>query len=331
MDFGGDFDKLENCLFVPYADQISLLTFEKPDCFIFHGGGNSYSEACQTKVKCIVCPFFGDQTQTANILSPDGVCVYDPKENFDFEKLFANARCPPVCQFDQTLAKMLSDDFSTFFKKGDLVFGHSRHRRKLQQQFPKIDLHLEKFTSFEKFANILDGDLPAIADVYNDETLQTFEDLEKRGLLQTDYGKRLSHVMGLKLKSSSNSKMDTFQLFDKRSKESNEEYHLVYWCLDILILTIFEWNGKIHFLLDDIEEMGVATKIELEFVLKHWDKFCQFVIFYKDGKRCNAPMNYFSNFLLKSNSTFLKKVYTDKPKIPCTQLVAYEQKRANAF
>lgn len=95
---------------------------------------------------------------------------------------------------------------------------------------------------------------------------------------------------------------------------------MVYWCLDILILTIFEWNGKIHFLLDDIEEMGVATKIELEFVLKHWDKFCQFVIFYKDGKRCNAPMNYFSNFLLKSNSTFLKKVYADKPKIPCTQL-----------
>lgn len=91
------FDGLDNVTFISFPNQAQLLLKEKPDCFIFHGGGNSYSEAIAAQVPCVVCPFFGDQHVTQKFFP----YTYDPYRAFtEKEKTILDmmkiATLPPV-------------------------------------------------------------------------------------------------------------------------------------------------------------------------------------------------------------------------------------------
>jgi hypothetical protein len=250
-------DLIGDGAFFKDGDLQDYMHLVRPVLLIFHGGGNTFSEAIAERVPVLVCPFFGDQFETAR----QAGSTYEPG-NGDMEMHMENAikRGPlPI-----TATTVVYDDFSAQFKNGDLVFGHRRHRDALQKSFPMHNLHLNHYASFASFANPHNGELPAIADVYNDETEQPTD--------TTEYGRRLT------------------QIRDEPRKYSHmpEEHRLVHYCIDIMMLTVKQWKNRIHFVLG--EEIGPATSIELNFVKENWDNLKDSIIFYNVcGQRIPAP------------------------------------------
>lgn len=263
----------KNCEFLFGAKQCDLTDiFDRfhPDLLIFHGGGNTYSEALAARVpRMLVCPFFGDQFETArqegNVYSGNLLEDVERVKEHNYSSLSATIK----------LNVPFKDRFPHFFRPGDLLFGHRRHRNALQKAFPHIDFHLDHYRPFAEFAHPELGELPAIADVYNDEL----------GLLQgplsgddTPYHKRLFDVAMFR------------NAIQHRVAHLPEEYRLVHYCVEIIELTIRKWNGRIHFVLGLEHEMGPATRIELDHIEKQWKDFSDAVIFYNvEGERVPAP------------------------------------------
>lgn len=261
-----------NVVFVDDCDQVAVLRDLKPHLFIFHGGGNSYSEALAHGIPCLVYPFFGDQFETARHCSE----LCDVSELVQYVRREKLARVPDKSGLP--LRVPFDDTFADYFESGDLVFGHSRHRNALQAQCPSVNLHLNHFCSF---AHICAGDeLPAVADVYNDEPLDSTIDESS----QPRYALRLNAFRFYK------------QQRDKKlSHVALHEHKLVHYCLLLAELTITMWSGRVHFLLDNEGEMGPATRIELDFVLgkvKSSAVWRSNVIFYRFGRRVPAPMDW---------------------------------------
>lgn len=259
-------DSCSHVHLVPYVDLQQLFGAFPPVAFIFHGGGNSYSEAVAHDVRCLlVCPFFGDQFETARVVGNQ----YEEGKLVDGIQYALRHPVPKP----NPIVDTQYEDFSDFFCQGDLVFGHSRHRRALQERFPSIDLHLEHFANFDTFACPQDGHLPAIADVYNDEQQQ-----QQQGEEHIPYYARLKEFRASR----------HFHLPSTGCEE--DEHCLVYYCLQLLMLTVEKWHNKIHFVLGPMEELGKATQIELDFVKKNWARLKDAVIFYNlQGIRIPAP------------------------------------------
>jgi hypothetical protein len=254
------------------CDLIDVFREAKPGLLIFHGGGNTYAEALAARVpKILVCPFFGDQFETArqegNVYSDGGDLLEDvkkAKEHLYSEEVTIERHYP------------FNDRFPDYFRTGDLVFGHRRHRTALQKQFPQVNLHLEHYKPFADFAHPEVGELPAIADVYNDEL----------GLLNSNSS------------SSSNSPYQE-RLLDVALARSSicqtlvslpPDHRLVHYCLEILKLTIGKWKGRIHFVLGPSHELGPATQMELDYIERNWKDVCDAILFYNVwGERVPAP------------------------------------------
>lgn len=223
------------------------------DAVLFHGGGNTYAELMalnKEHIRVVVCPFFGDQFETAR----QHGCVYSG----DIVNDLKNAK--PVSGV-YTYDRMSIGRFSDYFRPGDLVFGHKHHRIALQRKFPDIDLHLEHFKPFQEFGK----GLPAIADVYNDEHLNT---QPRPGGEFSDRFEAFARVVG--------------------EKPVDHEHELVHRCIKLLELTVFQWNGTIHFVTGP--GIGEATRIELQYIEKNWDRLREHVIFYDlEGERTRAP------------------------------------------
>jgi hypothetical protein len=282
---------LKNCTFLDYCDQVSILN-SRPTCFIFHGGGNSFSEAIAAQVPCVVCPFFGDQFETAKQVGAEFIPGHHVMSNISY--LISKAYVPPLPRDKDNgkivqLIEPFKETFADYFRPGDMVFGQRKHRNNLQKMFPHIDLHLDHYCSFFDFAHPESGDLPAIADVYNDETatlssLSLFETLLTAERRETAYGKRLRDVIEMKQ-------------IHPMSHIQDPEHRLVHWCVQILHLALEKWNAKIHFLLDDETEMGPATKIEFEHLMSMSSSLFSSlslnvddnILFYRFGKRCVDP------------------------------------------
>ena len=235
-------------------DLVSYLNIA--DYVIFHGGGNTYAEllTLNNGIRAVVCPFFGDQFETARQIDSlySGDIIRDLK------------RAPRIqCNTDTFNLVPSIGIFSDYFKYGDLVFGHKHHRKSLQLKFPNIDLHLEHFKPFQEFAT----GLPAIADVYNDEYLNT------KTRPPGDFSDRF----------------EDFKTIVGQDPVKHE-YELVYRCIELLELTITKWKGTIHFVCG--EGIGPATRIELDYIEKHWDRLKSNIIFYNlDGVRTKAPFD----------------------------------------
>lgn len=163
------------------------------------------------------------------------------------------------------------------------MFGFHRHRNALQKQFPNISLHIGQYKSFVEFGDVYSGNLPGIADVYNDEG-DVFPKFDR----DCPYKSRLNDVFEMK-------KRDKFQT-------TNAGELLVHWCCEIARLQVQKWGGKIHFLLDDDWEMGIGTETELKYILKRWELFKKNVIFYRFGKRCRAPLDRHLKNPIKSDN-----------------------------
>lgn len=134
------------------------------DAVVFHGGGNTYAELLTLNkgIKAVVCPFFGDQFETARQIG----CLYSGNIAKDLE------RAPKLYCDEMSLTTVPSIGiFPDYWKQGDLLFGQKLHRRALQLKFPSIELHLEHYKPFQQISS--KTSLPAIADVYNDEHLNT--------------------------------------------------------------------------------------------------------------------------------------------------------------
>jgi hypothetical protein len=239
---------------------------------IFHGGGNTYAEALAAEVpNMLVCPFFGDQFETARQV---GNCY-----SGDLLEDMKNLR---VRSYDNVshIGAPFKDRFPDFFHPGDLVFGHRRHRSALQQAFPQINLHLEHYKPFADFAHPEAGELPAIADVYNDELGS------RKGNLSTVAASAGTVEYFHRLLEFAEERDAVHHLMANLS----EEHRLVHYCLLLLNLTISKWNGRIHFVLGPESELGPATRIELKHIEAHWKDFCDAIIFYDlQGRRIPAP------------------------------------------
>lgn len=236
---------------------------------IFHGGGNTYAEALAARVpKILVCPFFGDQFETAR----------QEGNQYSGNLLQDVARIKEhVYPEDAPLLGIpFTDSFPDYFKRGDLVFGHRRHRAALQKAFPQVNLHLEHYKPFATFANPGAGDLPSIADVYNDEiSLLTNDIVDPSSSL---YHARLSELVANRSRA------------ERTMIHLPTDHRLVFHCLDILERTIEKWGGRIHFVLGPLNELGSATKIELDYIEEHWTQLCDSILFYDlQGKRIPVP------------------------------------------
>ena len=240
---------------------------------LFHGGGNTFSEALQARVPYLLaCPFFGDQFETArqcgNVYSGDLLADWSNLSPYPYFNGPSN-----------TLSLPFQDNFVDYWRKGDLLFGHRRHRDTFQVKFPMIDFHLNHYAKFYTFANPTNGDLPAIADVYNDELDHMFPDLCSQiedG--QTEYQSRLKDV------------------YEERMRNPHldlpEEHRLVHYCIQMLWLMKDKWQGRIHFVLGPREEIGLATNMELDEIRTYWTCFNDCVIFYNlQGKRIPTPLD----------------------------------------
>lgn len=261
--FDRQFDNLANVrLVVGKVDLVQEFQAYVPKVLIFHGGGNTYTEAIHYRVpNMLVVPFFGDQYETARRVGN----TYTGDLTNDLKNL------RPMDYSDiGPLGIPFTDTFSDYFKPGDLVFGQRRNRDALQANFPHLNLHLNHYKPFTDIADPEQGDLPAIADVYND----SFGKIDiKDG--KTEFHRRMWY-------------------FENRARQRKfdpqmpDDHKLVYHCLDLMLFTVTEWNGKIHFVLGD--EPGPATTLELETIRCIWDVLKDSVIFYTvDGKRTHAP------------------------------------------
>lgn len=247
-----------NCMVRRDVNLPTLFTSERVTHLLFHGGGNTFAEALEAQVPYLLaCPFFGDQFETARQCGNE----YSGDLIADWE------RCKPYpySQVPISLSKPFEDTLLDYWSQGDLLFGHSRHRETIQSSFPTINFHLNHFANFDTFANPSAGDLPAIADVYNDETSDPD--------LNTEYGRRLSDVRDARIS------MPHLHL--------PLDHRLVHYCIQILMLTIQKWKGRIHFVLGPLDELGPATKIELE-AIRSLDN--DSIIFYNlKGRRIPFP------------------------------------------
>ena len=258
--FNRQFDHLLNVRTIGLVDLVQELKFSSPKVLIFHGGGNTYTEAFHYRVpKMLVVPFFGDQFETAkrvgNTYSGDLETDLENLKEMDYSNI-------------KPLGTPFIDTFKDYFKRGDLLFGQRKNRDALQAKFPKINLHLNRYQPFEEFDNINAGYLPAIADVYNDSYIRNYDN-------STLFGQRMNQFKDIR-----QHRLELLNLSD--------EYMLVHYCLDLLLLTVQKWGGKIHFVLGN--EAGKATSIELEFIQKNWNILKDSIIFYDTtGKRICAP------------------------------------------
>jgi len=265
--FDRQFDHLLNVRVVWKADLVQKLQSYPPKLLIFHGGGNTYTEAIHYRVpNLLVVPFFGDQFETAKRVGN----VYSGDLEQDLKQL------QPVDYSNiGKLGNPFQDTFEDYFRSGDLVFGQRKNRDALQANFPYIDLHLNHYAPFEEFANPDQGDVPAIADVYND----SYQNSKYAEDQTTEFGRRMLEYKNARLQNL------------KRVSHS-EEHMLVYYCVELLYLTVKNWGGKIHFVLG--EPAGIATNFELYGIHMDWKSLSEHVIFYNTkGKRIHAP--YYMN------------------------------------
>lgn len=259
-----DLVEASDAVYFEEGDLRDFMIIMRPVLLIFHGGGNTFAEAIQAHVPVLVCPFFGDQFETARQAGSDYVAG-DGDMLTHIERAIQRGPLPVLnSRFE------ITDTFSDHFKNGDLVFGHRRHRDALQFNFPQCNLHLNHYAPFNSFADASTGLLPAIADVYNDD-----KDKEQ---LDTEYGRRLAMIRYVR---------STTRAY----LHLPEEHRLVHYCLDIMMITVNMWKNKIHFVLGaDMSEIGPATTIELEFVKSNWSKLRDALIFYNtSGQRVPAP------------------------------------------
>lgn len=246
----------------PDFDLVEELQAYPPKVLIFHGGGNTYTEAVHYRVpKMLVVPFFGDQFETARRVG--NVYSGDLEHDLSHLKPMDYGNIGP-------LGDPFRDTFNDYFRLGDLVFGQRRNRDALQTNFPHLDLHLNHYRPFTEIADPTKGHLPAIADVYND----SFGKVEYNNQ-DTVFHKRMLQF-------------ETAARERKFSPDILDEHKLVHHCIDLMNLTIKEWNGKIHFVLG--EDPGEATRMELEAIHNMWDEVKDSIIFYNiNGKRIHAP------------------------------------------
>lgn len=266
-------DRWANCDSLVGEKRCDLVTdvFQRfqVETLIFHGGGNTYAEALAAEVpKMLVCPFFGDQFETTRQV---GNC-YSGDLLEDWKDLEVRSYGDDVSH----IGAPFGERFPDFFRPGDLVFGHRRHRSALQQTFSHTNLHLEHYKPFAEFAHPEAGELPAIADVYNDEFLKGTRSPDSTG--GGEYYHRLREFAA---------ERDSVHHL---MANLPEEHRLVHYCLLLLNLTISKWNGRIHFVLGPPDELGPATRIELKHIEAHWKDFCDDIIFYNlQGRRIPAP------------------------------------------
>lgn len=266
----------ERCKSFPNAEECDLVSLYRKawmSRLIFHGGGNTYAEALAARVPfMLVCPFFGDQFETARQCGN----IYSGDLEHDLRNL-KDQQYPEVAP---KLDIPFADRFPDYWRPGDLVFGQKLHRRALQKAFPQIDLHLEHFKPFAHFADPSRGDLPAIADVYNDEPAIA-EDGTVVLTGNNPYQSRMADVALARSKRAPS------------VKTLPADHRLVYHCLDILELTVRKWSGRVHFVVGPKEDLGPATRIELAYVQKEWGCLLNHVIFYDlEGRRIPAPFAY---------------------------------------
>lgn len=247
-----------------YVDLMKKFSECIPRTLIFHGGGNTFTEACHFRVSnMLVVPFFGDQFEVARRAGNQ----YCGHLAHDLNRLVP-MKYPET---ESPLGHPFQDTFRDFFKPGDLVFGQRLNRDGLQANFPDLNLHLNHYKPFPEIASPETGDLPAIADVYNDSYHLA------DGNRETDeFSRRLSQYREVR------------DLARRRHERLPEDHRLVYGCLELLELTVLKWGGKIHFVLG--AEPGPATEIELAHIRKRWDVLRDGVLFYDtSGRRVHAP------------------------------------------
>lgn len=264
---------LPNCASLRYEEchLPTLLSACHVHTLIFHGGGNTYAEALAARVpRMLVCPFFGDQFETAlqcgNMFSGN---LAQDMANLQM-RVYSGGHERP------TYTRPFEDRFPDYWRPGDLLFGHRRHRAALQKAFPQVNLHLEHYAAFGTFAAPEKGDLPAIADVYNDQLGSKGPGIQTGD--ESPFGQRLVQVAEKRKESAP----DLAHL--------SEEHRLVHYCLQILDVTIKAGN-KIHFVLGPLGELGPATEIELTHIRQNWDSLCDRILFYDlEGRRIAAPL-----------------------------------------
>lgn len=230
-------------------DQLALFQAIRPKLFIFHGGGNSYTEALDEGIPMLVIPFFGDQFETARRVGHE----YSGDIANDIDRALNNP--PHLLPLTPDLDEPFDDTIIDYYRNGDLIFGHSRHREAIQL----FNKHIGRYAPFSSFEDPETGILPFIADVYNDEPSNPGTDHE--------YGRRWNQL----------------------KREITHEYDLVHRCLEILEKTLHEWNNKILFVLGPLDEIGEATKIELEYIRTH--PHDSILFFNLSGKRIPSPFH----------------------------------------
>ena len=293
------------------VDQLKVLA--NSHLFITHCGGNSFNEAIANQVPMIGIPFFGDQHIIGHKINKLNLGIAflhrDPDEfvgtennpfhrsslsptklelavnhilsnHPDFLHRIRKIKDSPIPPIDSVI--MIYYNYPLVWKNGDLLYGTNTDRLSLVK-YLKIenDFRICKYLPFSKLFSDKRGDaslLPRIVDIYNDgfldpncypvESSSYFTQYSTN--LQTDYKTWL-----LDHKEFIAPVTDLLDITDSNRDE-------VIWniCLGGIEFFTQVKGYNIHFVLEKYSKVNKATTLELQHIMKHWDRLKSKISFY---------------------------------------------------
>jgi UDP:flavonoid glycosyltransferase YjiC (YdhE family) len=307
------------------VNQLKVLS--KAHLFITHCGGNSFNEALAYEVPMIGIPFFGDQHfigHKINKLCLGVAFLHDDNNKYigtennpfyrssltletltsaitnielnnqDFVDRIKKIKESHVPHVDSII--MAYHNYPLTWKNGDLLYGTNQDRLSLIK-YLKIenDFRICKYLPFSKlFYDKWDALLlPRIVDIYNDGFLDANCYPVESSSRFTQYSANLKEYRTWLLDHKEFiAPVTNFQDITENNRDE------VIWniCLGGIEFFTQVKGYHIHFVLEKYSKVNKATTLELQYIIKHWDRLKSKISFYhldtKYGVFAKIPISH---------------------------------------
>lgn len=291
------------------VDQLKILS--KTTLFITHCGGNSFNEALAHEVPMIGIPFFGDQHLIGHKINKLGLGIaflhddndkyigtnnnlfYRPSLTFesitlaisnieqnyqDFLNRIKSIKDSTVSSIDTVI--MTYYNYPLTWKNGDLLYGTNQDRLSLIKYLKADnDFRICKYLPFSKlFYDKWDALLlPRIVDIYNDAFLDANCYPIESSSRFTQYSANLKEYRAWLL--DHKEFIAPVTNFLDITDDIRDE---VIWniCLGGIEFFTQIKGYHIHFILEKYSKVNKATTLELQYIMKHWDRLKSKISFY---------------------------------------------------